>query len=180
MILATQSASDLTNTEALRPILENCPTQILLANPKLDARLYGDVLRLTESEQGRVRNLIPKRQFLLKQGDVSKILNLNVDKRSYWLYTTNPFEAKPSPMQRELIRAAAARLRAGAEITAAMDADAGGRELAEVVRHAVAMSGRADLHFDVHEPAGFKDWNDQLRAKPRPLIRHRHEEPSVA
>ena len=94
MILATQSVGDLTDAEALRPILDNCPTKILLANPTLDGRLYGDVLRLTESERERIRNLIPKRQFLLKQGDVSKILNLNVDKRSYWLYTTDPFEAK--------------------------------------------------------------------------------------
>jgi type IV secretion system protein VirB4 len=94
MILATQSVADLTDTDALRPILDNCPTKILLANPTLDARLYGDVLRLTESEQERVRSLIPKRQFLLKQGEVSKILNLNVDRRSYWLYTTDPFEAK--------------------------------------------------------------------------------------
>jgi type IV secretory pathway VirB4 component len=94
MILATQSVGDLTNAESLRPILDNIPTKVLLANPTLDARLYGDVLKLTENETERVRNLIPKRQFLLKQGGVSKILNLNVDKRSYWLYTTNPFEAK--------------------------------------------------------------------------------------
>ena len=94
MILATQSVGDLTDAEALRPILENCPTKILLANPSLDARLYGGVLKLTEGEQERVRNLIPKQQFLLKQGDVSKILNLNVDKRSYWIYTTDPFEVK--------------------------------------------------------------------------------------
>jgi type IV secretion/conjugal transfer VirB4 family ATPase len=94
MILATQSASDLTDAESLRPILDNIPTKILLAIPTLDALLYGDVLKLTENEQERVRNLIPKRQFLLKQGNVSKILNLNVDKSSYWLYTTDPFEAK--------------------------------------------------------------------------------------
>ena len=94
MILATQSMGDLTDTEALRPILDNCPTMILLANPGLDSRLYGDVLRLTAREQERVRGLLPKRQFLLKQGGVSKILNLEVDERSYWLYTTDPFEAK--------------------------------------------------------------------------------------
>jgi len=94
MILATQSVGDLTDAEALRPILDNCPTKILLANPTLDPALYGDVLRLSPSEQSRVRNLIPKRQFLLKRDGISKVLNLNVDARSYWLFTTNPFEAQ--------------------------------------------------------------------------------------
>jgi type IV secretion/conjugal transfer VirB4 family ATPase len=114
MILATQAAGDLTNAAALRPILDNCPTQILLANPKLDAPLYGDVLRLTESEQDRVRNLTPKRQFLLKQGGVSKVLNLNVDERSRWLYTTDAFDAK----RRDEAIAAAGSLDAALDILA--------------------------------------------------------------
>jgi hypothetical protein len=87
---------------------------------------------------------------------------------------------KPNPVQPELIRAAAARMRAGSEITAAMDADADGRKLAEVVKRAVEMSGRTDLRFHVHEPSGFKDWNDQLRAKPRSLRPYRPQEPFVA
>jgi hypothetical protein len=86
----------------------------------------------------------------------------------------------PNPVQPELIRAAAARMRACSEITAAMDADADGRKLAEVVKRAVEMSGRSDLHFHVHEPSGFKDWNDQLRAKPRLLRPYRPEEPLIA
>jgi Protein of unknown function (DUF3991)/Toprim-like len=87
---------------------------------------------------------------------------------------------KPNPVQPELIRAAAARMRAGSEITAAMDTDVDGRKLTEVVRRAVEMSGRGDLHFEAHEPSGFKDWNDQLKARPKLLIPYRHEEPSVA
>jgi len=83
---------------------------------------------------------------------------------------------KPSPVQPELIRAAAARMRVGAEITAAMDADEEGRKLAEVVRRAVEMSGRGDLRFQVHEPSGFKDWNDQLRARPESIIPCRQQE----
>lgn len=46
-----------------------------------------------------------------------------------------------------------------------MDADADGRKLTEVVRDAVKQTGRPDLRFDLHEPHGFKDWNDQLRRK---------------
>ncbi len=68
-----------------------------------------------------------------------------------------------NPIQPELIRAAAARMPAGSEIIAAMDADADGAKLAGMVRHAVELSRRDDLRFSVQEPFGFKDWNDQLK-----------------
>ena len=77
---------------------------------------------------------------------------------------------KPNPQQPELIRAAAARMPHGADVVAAMDADADGRKLAEIVRQAVALTGRADLHFRMQEPEGAKDWNDLLRAKPLPFL----------
>jgi hypothetical protein len=74
---------------------------------------------------------------------------------------------KPNPVQPELIRAAVARMPAGSEIVAAMDADVDGRKLAVVVRDAVERSGRDDLRFQAQEPSEFKDWNDQLRGRPR-------------
>jgi len=83
---------------------------------------------------------------------------------------------KPNPQQPELIRAAAARMPADSEIIAAMDADADGRKLAEVVREAVKLTGRADLRFSVQEPEGAKDFNDQLRAKPLPSLPYRQRE----
>jgi hypothetical protein len=61
-----------------------------------------------------------------------------------------------------------------------MDADANGRELAEIVRRAVELSGRLDLKFIVQEPVGHKDWNDQLKARPLPLLSYRPQVPSVA
>ena len=73
---------------------------------------------------------------------------------------------KPNPAQPELIRSAAARMARDSEIISAMDADAEGALLTEVVRKAVALTGRSDLRFTVHEPFGFKDFNDQLRARP--------------
>jgi hypothetical protein len=69
-----------------------------------------------------------------------------------------------NPQQPELIRAAAARMPHGSEIVAAMDADEEGRKLAAIVKNCVELTGRADLHFRHHEPNGFKDFNDQLRA----------------
>lgn len=87
---------------------------------------------------------------------------------------------KPNPQQTELIRMAAAAMATGSEIISAMDNDADGGKLAEVVRKAVALTGRLDLKFTVQEPFGVKDWNDQLRAKPQPLLPYRPDVPSVA
>jgi hypothetical protein len=87
---------------------------------------------------------------------------------------------KPNPQQPELIRMAAAAMPTGSEIVSAMDNDAGGADLTEVVRKAVALTGRLDLKFTVQEPFGVKDWNDQLRAKPQPFLPYRPDVPSVA
>ena len=87
---------------------------------------------------------------------------------------------KPNPIQPELVRMAIARMPPKSRIVAAMDADADGARLAEMVREAVERSGREDLGFVLQEPFGFKDWNDQLRAKPKPPLPYRPEEPSVA
>ena len=87
---------------------------------------------------------------------------------------------KPNPEQPELIRMAIAGMPAKSKIVAAKDADAESVKLAEVVRQAVQLSGRDDLCFIFQEPFGFTDWNDQLRAKPRPSLPFRPEEPSVA
>jgi hypothetical protein len=77
---------------------------------------------------------------------------------------------KPNPQQPELIRAASARMPSGSQIVAAMDADADGAKLNEIVRQSVALTGRPDLKFILQEPFGFKDWNDQLRAQNKPVF----------
>jgi hypothetical protein len=77
---------------------------------------------------------------------------------------------KPNPRQPELITSAVARMPASSVIVAAMDADAEGRKLAEVVRESVKLVDRSDLAFELHEPNGFKDFSDRLRGKPAPLF----------
>jgi len=69
---------------------------------------------------------------------------------------------KPTPAQKELLRTAAAVMPTSSTVVAAMDADAAGREMAEVVREAVKLAGRADLRFEIREPQNAKDWNEVL------------------
>jgi uncharacterized protein DUF3991/Toprim domain-containing protein len=90
---------------------------------------------------------------------------------------------KPSPLQLELIRQAIARMPLDGEIISAMDADAEGAKLVEIVRSGLKLCGRDDLRFTVHEPLGWKDWNDQLRATAqagKPPLPYRPKEPFVA
>jgi hypothetical protein len=78
---------------------------------------------------------------------------------------------KLSPLQFELIRAAAGRMPANSEIIAAMDSDDAGWKLSEVMRKAVRETNREDLRFSIAAPLEAKDWNDQLRAisPPHPI-----------
>ena len=92
MILCTQSLDELRKSEILDVVVESCATKIFLANPDLDQELYRHVFHLNENEMEIISGLIPKRQFFKKRPDTAKVLNLNVDGKSYWLYTNDPHD----------------------------------------------------------------------------------------
>ena len=90
MILATQSVDDLRQSELLPVIVESCATKLFLANPGMDRDAYRQIFHLNETETNRIAGLIPKRQILIKRPDLAKVVNLNVDRKEYWLFTNNP------------------------------------------------------------------------------------------
>ena len=90
MLLATQSIDDFASGDLLRTVIEGCPTKLLLANPALDRAQYAELFRLNSTELDLLTELQPRRQLLLKRPDLAKVLSLNVDPRSYWLYTNTP------------------------------------------------------------------------------------------
>ncbi|MGH9159031.1 MAG: VirB4 family type IV secretion system protein [Vicinamibacteraceae bacterium] len=92
MILATQSSEDFVRSEMLHTVVESCPTKLFLANQGLDLETYQRLFHLNETEAALMANLLPRRQILLKRPDVSKVLNLHVDRHSYWIYTNTPIE----------------------------------------------------------------------------------------
>jgi type IV secretion/conjugal transfer VirB4 family ATPase len=92
LILATQSGEDLRPSEILPILAESCPTKLFLANPGMDEEWYRQTFKLNQTEAHRIATLIPKRQFLLKQPNRAKILNLDVDGKEYWLYTNSPYD----------------------------------------------------------------------------------------
>lgn len=83
MILATQSGDDLFRSEMLPVVVESCATQIFLANPGMDQTAYREAFHLSETEAEQITALIPKRQLLLKRANLSKILNLDLERSHF-------------------------------------------------------------------------------------------------
>jgi type IV secretion/conjugal transfer VirB4 family ATPase len=94
MVLSTQSLDELKRSDILDVIIESCATKIFLANPDMDRDLYRRQFHLNETEVELIANLVPKQQFLIKTPDLGKVANLNVDRKSYWLYTNDPYDNK--------------------------------------------------------------------------------------
>jgi type IV secretion/conjugal transfer VirB4 family ATPase len=92
LILSTQSLDELRKSEILDILIETCGTKIFLANPDLDRELYREQFHLNDHEVDLVTGLIPKQQMLIKTPAVSKVANLNVDPKSYWIYTNDPYD----------------------------------------------------------------------------------------
>ncbi len=93
LVLATQSAVDVTGTPGASALLESIPTKLFLANPELPEEA-GALFRLNESELARIRELTPKRELYLRRPDEAAVLRLEVDPESYWLYTSSPLDAE--------------------------------------------------------------------------------------
>jgi type IV secretion system protein VirB4 len=81
MVFGTQSPADVLRSEISHTILEQCATKVFLPNPHAQAHDYVDGFGLTEREFRLVReDLMPeRRQFLVKQGLNSVVVELNLD-----------------------------------------------------------------------------------------------------
>ncbi len=93
LVLATQSAVDVTGTPGASALLESIPTKLFLANPELPEEA-GTLFRLNDSEVAQVRELTPKRELYLRRPDEAAVLRLEVDPESYWLYTSSATDAE--------------------------------------------------------------------------------------
>jgi type IV secretion system protein VirB4 len=92
MVLATQSIEDFASADLLRTVVESCPTKLLLANPSLDRQHYANLFQLNDVELDLLTGLAPRQQILLKRPNLTRVLTLSVDPKSYWLYTNTPVD----------------------------------------------------------------------------------------
>jgi hypothetical protein len=56
----------------------------------LDAARARELFRLNDLEIARIQDLQPRRQFLVKYPNASKVLELTVDSRASWIYSNTP------------------------------------------------------------------------------------------
>jgi type IV secretion system protein VirB4 len=92
MILATQAVEDFASSDLLRTVVEGCPTKLFLANPAVDRQRYADLFQLNDVELDLLTTLTPRQQILMKRPDVTRVLSLTVDPKSYWIYTNTPVD----------------------------------------------------------------------------------------
>ena len=75
-------------------------------NPPSNRDAAKRLFHLNDTHVDRIATLRPRQQVLLKRPDVAKVLTLDVDRQSYWLYTN-------TPPDNERLQAVAARHGAG-------------------------------------------------------------------
>ena len=92
LVMATQSAVDVTGTPGAAALIESMPTKLFLANPDLPADV-ADLFRLNDTEMSCIRGLQPKRELYLRRSGLAAVTRLQVDPQSYWLYTSSPHDA---------------------------------------------------------------------------------------
>jgi type IV secretion system protein VirB4 len=92
MVLATQTIDDFASADLLRTVVESCPTKLLLANPAMDRSRYAELFQMNEMELDLLSALMLRQQILLKRPDLTKVLTLAVDPKSYWIYTNTPID----------------------------------------------------------------------------------------
>ena len=63
-----------------------------MANPAVDRHHYAELFQLNDMELDLLTGLVPRQQILLKRPELTKVLTLTVDPKSYWIYTNTPIE----------------------------------------------------------------------------------------
>ena len=92
--LLTQSANDLGAHAEL--ITNTCPMQLFLADDKFNRKLYADLFQLSTRQMEIIAGLQRPREAYLHTPDpaMCKVLVLNLGRKEYWRYTTEPNERR--------------------------------------------------------------------------------------
>lgn len=90
MLLATQTSKDFASADLLDTVIDSCPTRLLLPSPGFDRDRYATLFHLNDTALQLLADLQPRGQFLLTRPGETRVLNLRVDKESYFIYTNTP------------------------------------------------------------------------------------------
>lgn len=79
LLFATQEPGDALESSIAKTIIQQCPTQIFLPNPKADKNDYIAGFKLTEAEFALVKSLPEdSRKFVIKQGGMCAVGSINL------------------------------------------------------------------------------------------------------
>jgi type IV secretion system protein VirB4 len=94
VIFATQAIDEIADSPAAAGVMTNVPTKILLSNNQADnatfGPLYAQVLGLSDEEIDMVKSLQPKREYLIKQPSITRVVRMPLPQEIISLISVPP------------------------------------------------------------------------------------------
>jgi type IV secretion system protein VirB4 len=86
--LIGQSANDL--GENADSIVNSCTSFLLLPDATFNREFYGELFKMTEQQLNLFESLAPREALLMRRDGITKVVTLNLDPRSYAIFSTKP------------------------------------------------------------------------------------------
>ena len=86
--LIGQSANDL--GENADSIVNSCTSFLLLPDATFNRQFYGELFKMTEQQLNLFESLGPREGLLMRRDGITKVVTLNLDPRSYAIFSTKP------------------------------------------------------------------------------------------
>jgi type IV secretion system protein VirB4 len=86
--LIGQSANDL--GENADSIVNSCSSFLLLPDATFNRKFYGELFKMTEQQLNLFESLGPREALLMRRDGITKVVTLNLDPRSYAIFSTKP------------------------------------------------------------------------------------------
>ncbi len=86
--LIGQSANDL--GENADSIVNSCTSFLLLPDATFNREFYGELFKMTEQQLNLFESLGPREGLLMRRDGITKVVTLNLDPRSYAIFSTRP------------------------------------------------------------------------------------------
>jgi type IV secretion system protein VirB4 len=86
--LIGQSANDL--GENADSIVNSCTSFLLLPDATFNRKFYGELFKMTEQQLNLFESLGPREGLLMRRDGITKVVTLNLDPRSYAIFSTKP------------------------------------------------------------------------------------------
>ncbi len=70
--------------------MNSCSSFLLLPDATFNRETYGELFKMTEQQLNLFESLGPREALLMRRDGVTKVVTLNLDPRSYAIFSTRP------------------------------------------------------------------------------------------